>query len=106
MSNTVNKNNVFTTFERLLLLKSKSLNIEIFLAESDGFWYVGYEYQKGGSSVGDYFSGCYPSKSSFRKTFTSRKAAINHQLRQFEQSEREVAEFVKQFRQSSLINEA
>jgi hypothetical protein len=103
VSDTLNKNNVFITFERIIVSKSNNLKVEILLSELNGYWYVGYEYQKGSAAVGDYGSGAYPSKSPYSKPFTSRQAAINYQLKQFELDRKEVYDAARRFRQPSLF---
>lgn len=103
MSNILNENNVFVTFERFVVVESRDLKIEILIAEEDGVWFSAYQYQKGNSGDGDYYAGHYPSKSKRDKRFSDRQQAINHQLEQLETAPKEVAEVVKNFRQPNLF---
>lgn len=103
MSDVLNENNVFVTFERFVVVESRNLKVEILIAEQDGVWFSAHQYQKGVSQEGSYYAGSYPSKLKYDRRFSSRQEAINYQLEQLEDAPKEVAQVVNNFRQPKLF---
>lgn len=98
MLHKLNKHNCFITYETIVICDDKKLKVKLFVAEKDGFWYIGQSFRFGSCNIGAYYGGSLPAVSKNRTTYKSCEEAIEAGLVDLTTwHRREVVEVVKAF---------